>query len=199
MFLCLLNVYCFSVGFTDKTDAVNGGVQKGCGADSFMLRDGVCDEVTNTPRCLYDGGDCCREVKDTSMCMVCTCRLEIDEEEIHAQFKQLGVRQFKDPNDFHGLIGSKQFDIKVGDVLSDQVCSTLCLTHDDKDKFNAWHYNSIATVCRCAWIESMKCIGEVDLDETTNEEATPFDAALAYVQLDKMIPCGNIAFIIFGS
>ena len=46
----------------------------GCDADSFMIRDGVCDEITNTERCLYDGGDCCKEDKSTELCNVCTCK-----------------------------------------------------------------------------------------------------------------------------
>ncbi len=49
-----------------------GGNIEVCGADSFMLRDGVCDELTNNETCHYDGGDCCldRDQKDTTLCRV---------------------------------------------------------------------------------------------------------------------------------
>ncbi len=36
-----------------------GGNLEVCGANSFMLRDGVCDELTNNAKCHWDGGDCC--------------------------------------------------------------------------------------------------------------------------------------------
>ncbi len=54
------------------TDNVNEGNIEVCGADSFMLRDGVCDEATNNEKCLYDGGDCClsRGKKGESLCKV---------------------------------------------------------------------------------------------------------------------------------
>ena len=48
-----------------------------CTALSFLIGDGVCDEATNTYRCLYDGGDCCKadSEKDTKYCQDCTCKL----------------------------------------------------------------------------------------------------------------------------
>ncbi len=34
-----------------------------------MIGDGVCDEVTNNERCLFDGGDCCKEDKSMTTCL----------------------------------------------------------------------------------------------------------------------------------
>ncbi len=47
-----------------------GGNIEVCGADSFMIRDGVCDEATNTEKCHWDGGDCCQDkfLADESLC-----------------------------------------------------------------------------------------------------------------------------------
>ncbi len=55
-----------------ETEMQHDGNIKVCGADSFMLRDGVCDEATNNELCLWDGGDCCvdRSKKGTSFCKV---------------------------------------------------------------------------------------------------------------------------------
>ena len=37
-----------------------------------MVADGLCDDVTNTPECLYDGGDCCGG--HTWICTQCDCK-----------------------------------------------------------------------------------------------------------------------------
>ncbi len=50
-----------------------------CGANSFLIRDGQCDEVTNNKLCLFDGGDCChqqeQEDNGISFCKDCSCRV----------------------------------------------------------------------------------------------------------------------------
>ncbi len=37
------------------------------------LQDGYCDDITNIPECLYDGGDCCCKDFDFSYCSECHC------------------------------------------------------------------------------------------------------------------------------
>ena len=160
-----------------------------------MLRDGVCDEATNTAICVYDGGDCCRQDKDTSMCKNCTCRLKVDEPKIDSLFEQHGVSLLKEPTAFNAMIG-ENLVVKVQDVLSVAVCTVLCLDHNkDKEKVNAWHFSGISRTCRCAWIESTACIGEGDLQFDTQIPFTVqshFATVAAYVQMNKMIPCSNI-------
>ncbi len=48
-----------------------------CSANSFMLRDGVCDDVTNVAQCLFDSGDCCLDTRfmDASLCLECMCKV----------------------------------------------------------------------------------------------------------------------------
>ncbi len=43
-----------------------------CETLNFMLRDGVCDKVTNNEECNWDGGDCCLDIslKDETLCQV---------------------------------------------------------------------------------------------------------------------------------
>ncbi len=57
-----------------ETEAVN--LRFGCQADTFMIRDGVCDEATNLEACNFDGGDCCLDNKDITLCKQCSCKLK---------------------------------------------------------------------------------------------------------------------------
>ncbi len=58
-----------------------------CGADSFMLNDGVCDETTNNELCHWDGGDCCRDrgKKSESFCKV-ICGAKPDHVQVKKKF-----------------------------------------------------------------------------------------------------------------
>ncbi len=70
--------FVFSVGdLEEKKEDISLAVSnETCSAKSYLLADGVCDEVTNRERCFYDGGDCCLESykKDTKFCQDCSCR-----------------------------------------------------------------------------------------------------------------------------
>ncbi len=45
-----------------------------CSANSFLIGDGVCDEVTNNEQCLFDRGDCCRQdAESRKYCSSCLC------------------------------------------------------------------------------------------------------------------------------
>ncbi len=59
-------------GTTVTEDSNIDGNVNVCGAENFMLRDGVCDEPTNNERCHWDGGDCCldKTLKDDTLCQV---------------------------------------------------------------------------------------------------------------------------------
>ena len=35
--------------------------------------DGECDDATNIPECVFDGGDCCGEAIKTTYCSLCQC------------------------------------------------------------------------------------------------------------------------------
>ncbi len=48
-----------------------------CSANSFLLGDGVCDEITNNERCFFDKGDCCLGTEESlKYCTSCTCTFE---------------------------------------------------------------------------------------------------------------------------
>ncbi len=94
----------------------------GCSANSFLIGDGECNDVTNVPRCLYDGGDCCLENKKTSLCTNCTCILDVDRKSLNRKLKTLGARLYtvKKSDNF--------LPVKtVKGVASEAVCQILCL------------------------------------------------------------------------
>ncbi len=47
-----------------------------CSANSFLLADGVCDDIVNNKRCFFDKGDCCLGTEESlKYCENCTCML----------------------------------------------------------------------------------------------------------------------------
>ncbi len=117
-----------------------------------MLRDGVCDEPANIAKCLYDGGDCCKEHKDRTLCLECDCILDINKEDLKKQFKSSEVVAIE-------RIGAESWwTIIVEDVVSLFVCARVCLEHDNaNEEVNAWNYLVGERICRCGWIPSTAC------------------------------------------
>ena len=42
-------------------------------AQPTMIGDGYCNDESNNPECVYDGGDCCGSCINTDYCTNCTC------------------------------------------------------------------------------------------------------------------------------
>ena len=44
-------------------------------AESWRMKDGFCDDITNTKECNYDGGDCCdpNAYHNEAYCTACEC------------------------------------------------------------------------------------------------------------------------------
>ncbi len=98
--------------------------QEGCSANSFLINDGVCDEVTNNALCLYDGKDCCRQIKLTHYCQDCTCRLS-DTDNIILE-KLLEAQVYKHTSESDSESNLKTIKI-VEEVKSPRVCGILCI------------------------------------------------------------------------
>ena len=47
------------------------GLGQGCPFPDWILGDAICDDISNTPECDYDGGDCCGG--STQYCIECEC------------------------------------------------------------------------------------------------------------------------------
>ncbi len=179
----------------------NNGRQIGnsatCGADSFMLRDSVCDDTTNTKACLYDGGDCCLEMKNTHLCRQCQCILDVDPHKledyiIHLDIREIALTEAKE----------QQVLLTVDNVVSGQVCATLCLEHDNRDYFNSWSYFQKTSDkeqggCMCSWTSSVSlCSGParnlptVDFNDFNADHNVTLTKM--FVQVEKTLPCGEI-------
>ncbi len=163
----------------------------GCGANSFMLNDGVCDELTNIAMCLFDGGDCCLQEKSTHLCRACDCTLNIDKDDLLQTFKRLDVRQFDNPEDY-SLVATTIVK-RVADVTSLDVCSTHRLELEEDKPVNAWMYSNASRVCECTLIESRAFCLE-DLRKTiafSKVSVIPDNSDLAFLQTEKILKCGR--------
>ncbi len=161
-----------------------------CGSEDFMMRDNVCDDPSNIDKCLYDGGDCCLENKDRTLCRECACILEIDHDELKEKFKVLQVNKVGASNDVNGYLQSTQ-TIQVEDVVSADVCAVLCLEHETSNDINIWQYKVNEEICKCGWIQSTTCPSDmIDPDWTFGETDLQIDdQSIAFVQLAKTVPC----------
>ncbi len=169
-----------------ETQKVDVG-EHGCSSDSFMLRDGVCDDPTNTEECIYDGGDCCLEDKATHLCRVCACIMEVDEEELQNKFDKLEVKALKNPDNFMSIVSSVRKT--VTNVVMDAVCSMICVDDDIINSFNSWHFDAAIKECKCGWID----YHTEDLNDSKPVDASR-NFSVAFVQEAKLFPHGKKTF-----
>ncbi len=156
-----------------------------------MLRDGVCDEVTNIQRCLYDGGDCCiaKPNKDRTMCKDCSCILDFDREWYSERSKQTGVVTYiKDPDIFDKIVW--RIVKEVEDVVMDEVCIMLCLDNELDSEVNGWKYSYRSLTCTCAWLEPIKDCDYLSYLSGVNGSSASV-ASVASVQRNKILRCGK--------
>ncbi len=127
-----------------------------------MINDGVCDEVTNNEKCLFDGKDCCIQNTniDDSLCLECICKLDIDMVELNQKFKDYDVQIHLDSINDHWETFK---DVKViNNVENEEVCALLCLPGEE-NRYNtpgeatvdSWIYNgqSQNRTCSCTQME----------------------------------------------
>ncbi len=180
-----------------KTEEQSPG--KGCGANSFMINDGVCDEVTNIERCLYDGGDCCLQDKATHLCNVCTCKIDFDEKELLSDFDKHRVKVFVDSVDFSAV--TVNLIKTVHDVVDVNVCSMICLDKKHTSLSNAWILLKDKEQCQCTLVETLICYdtdnSDIRIKPFLGELGYLNKDSVAFIQLDKTVPCGKLANILY--
>ena len=166
-----------------------------------MLRDGVCDELTNTERCLWDGGDCChdRSKIDTTMCKICICKATVDTVHLRTIFNATKVMRLSDPNDFQRLSLKKTKTVE--EVVELGVCTVVCLDSSLANLVNAWMYDQESRTCTCSWLKSTQCLDEHNLQrvispDDNNDANYGFATMQSFVQMTKILPCGKSSTII---
>ena len=182
-----LNLWLLSgenIGITTQRD---GGGESGCSASSFLIGDGVCDEITNNARCLFDNRDCCRQEKITRLCQNCTCILEVDQMDLNGKLKDNQVKIYA------GSESSEQkvFDdvYTVEEVASKWVCYILCL--EMKPEVNSWTFTEANNnTCICSAMRG--CYSNQDLI-TIHDYRTDIgsDLVLPYLVLSAIPICSK--------
>ncbi len=160
-----------------------------------MMRDGVCDDASNIAICLYDGGDCCKENKDKTLCGKCACMLDIDHEELANKFTTLEIKPVEDPAKL--AVQIEEWTVEVEDVVSWNVCAVLCLNHPGANELNTWHYQYDELLCKCGWVHSFQCPEKIVSQNwamriSMNESVSDIDSISfnTSVQLNKTVSCG---------
>ncbi len=160
-----------------------------------MLKDGVCDEVTNIERCLYDGGDCCSDKKDTNLCSTCSCKIDFDQNALHELYKDLKVQAFENIADFDELFTDIQKS--VDDVETMDTCSYICMDESLLDLVNSWSYNFDTEQCQCTWvdIDASLCSKNVITEAISDYEPEVwYSFKVGMLRLHDTIPCGRYFF-----
>ena len=159
-----------------------------------MLRDGVCDEITNTERCLYDGGDCCKEDKSTDLCKVCTCKMVIKTNFLNERVHKLAVKMYQKKENLHLM--QITYIKNVSDVISLDVCHMICLDEDLDGSVNAWSLFKEHSLCSCSWVEAPVCsidfyLTQVDNITNSNQAVMLWQAVTSFIQMSKVVQCGK--------
>ncbi len=170
-----------------------------------MIRDTVCDDPSNNAKCLYDGGDCCREFKNKALCKTCACILEVDIGKLNESFNTLDIRPLQNATSVLDSGSSSRQIVRVENVVSGQVCAVLCLDHEKKTLINAWYYNKAKRVCHCHWMMSTHCPENLVKPEWTFSELDfekdilmPISkVSTAFIQLRKTVPCSKSMIAIY--
>ncbi len=173
----------------------------GCGADSFMINDGVCDEATNNEKCLYDGDDCCirSEDIDTSLCRDCVCKLNIKDQDLNKKFKDYRVNIYFDSE---GSDKSFKAVKVVNNVASEEVCAELCLpgeesrysTQEADIKVDSWIYDGTSPNRTCACTRMEVCYNRENV-VTINHYKKHCQLKVPvkrYIMLSETVDCGKL-------
>ncbi len=161
-----------------------------------MIGDGVCDELTNIARCLYDGGDCCKPDKSTPLCQVCTCRKTVVKEELIEDMLELDTEIFTYDQDVFGNDITSGATIEIEDVAEEDVCSIVCLENSEEIEINAWMFDINTKQCFCTWMDLSLCDPEKKKVSFTSyleykQNVVDLKETVVYIQRAKSINCGK--------
>ncbi len=166
----------------------------GCSASSFLINDGVCDEIANTERCLYDGGDCCLANKQTHLCHVCTCVFRIDPTLANRKRKETGVQIYNLLE--HDIV---KHLVVVEDVKGELNCMWLCLQMDGSNseelsEANSYYFNANGGIGTCICTHLVSCYRSCSLtslhdNKIQRKRGEMSDSRVFHVQVTKILSC----------
>ncbi len=140
-----------TLGNQDSESTVNSKSEtesNQCLEGRSFIGDGICDESLNNELCLFDGDDCCMELKSTPQCIEdCSCKRLLDEDSLKTDLDRNEVKVA----DMDYMIGWTIIK-KVTDVVSAEVCSSLCLEIKPHDVVDGWYFDGD---CSCLWVNSL--------------------------------------------
>ncbi len=157
-----------------------------------MIGDGICDDVSNIDRCLFDGGDCCESKKDTLFCSSCTCKIDFDPTTLNDLYKTWSVKVFENISQHDRLFTA--IPKSVEDVETKETCSYLCLDGSLEDQVNSWTYDFDTRQCDCTWvdIDATLCTESIALLPLFGHQADKwYRLKEAMLKLHIPLPCGN--------
>ncbi len=172
--------------------STEAGNRQGCSANSFLIRDGVCDEVTNIAKCLYDGGDCCKVDKNTDICQKCTCIMSVDMAELAQTLASKEARTYVGVSDGDISDQDSKFELVdfVEDVITAEVCSQLCISlRDDVNAIDSWIYRTGSNgsmTCECT--KFLSCLVERQFESLIGGDDK--------VDLDLLEPNSAVAMLV---
>ncbi len=156
-----------------------------------MINDGVCDEVTNMERCLFDGGDCCQPDKNSNLCNICKCIIDFDVESLNQSYSEFQVEVFEIFAEYSDRV---TFIAKsVTNVETLDTCSWICMDSSE-DNVNSWRFVPDNGYCECTWadIDAALCIKNVStLSIFDYKQDMWYNQEVAMVQLWRRISCGK--------
>ena len=138
---------------------------------------------------MYDGGDCCREDKDTTLCQVCTCIVPVQKYELIKLLKANRVAVYTGPkkNEF--------FELKtVDDVASKAGCQKLCLDFSlENEQMDSWIYEADRNnTCTCLTFKA--CYDECNQNEIMSlhnyNNLILLNSVDYFALMTRILPCG---------
>ncbi len=138
-----------------------------CSANSFLIGDGVCDEVTNNEQCLFDSGDCCLDnFESKKYCTSCQCDILgilktknmlinyhyiliqlVDFDKIESQMKLFAVERLYLDESVEVLTENH-----FNDVARLEACTMFCLIQSSS---HAWTWDPVQRTCKCVRIPDL--------------------------------------------
>ncbi len=173
------------------------------------MSDHVCDDVTNTKACFFDGGDCCLEDKETIYCTDCLCRHDGNKLIFYFEYcKDTFQSNLQIVGNFSVFSLQVDNNAKVFKLSRNQVqlgglyfpvllfklvhgpatCHKLCFEDfNDTDIANGWLFQSRSLTCQCINMENTDFCVDEEITEDILDDLDDVDMLAVYKDSAKPI------------